>query len=244
MKRSDEAVDGKSSAVRPPDDPQGISLDQLSGAFAEMLGSGSDPYDEAHDPAVEPEVPVDEAQVAHELAACGVSPRSIFEAMLFVGHPENRPLTSREVASLMRGVRAAEIDQLVRELNSEYAEDGCPYEIASVDAGYCLVLREEFGRVRDKFYGRRREARLSQAAIEVLSIVAYLQPVTAEEVNHRRGTSCGAMLSQLVRRELLRMERPEEKPRTPRYFTTPRFLQFFGLESLDDLPQAQDLGEP
>ncbi len=174
------------------------------------------------------------------MPACEVSPRTILEAMLFVGHPENQPLTSEQVASLMRGVRAQEIDELVVELNRSYDEEGCPYRIESVGAGYQLVLRDEFHSLRDVFYGRVKAAKLSQAAVDVLAIVAYKQPLTREEMDALRGRPSGSLLAQLVRRQLLRVERPHDKPRTPRFWTTDRFLQLFGLESLRDLPSTPD----
>ena len=59
-------------------------------------------------------------------------------------------------------------------------------------------------------------------------------------MNKLRGQASGAILAQLVRRQLLRMERPAEKPRTPRYYTTDRFLQLFGIRSLEDLPRSDD----
>ncbi len=63
--------------------------------------------------------------------------------MLFVGHPQNEPLTNKQVASLMRGVRPSEIDALVRELNRDYRARGCPYWIVAEGAGYRLALRDE-----------------------------------------------------------------------------------------------------
>jgi segregation and condensation protein B len=102
------------------------------------------------------------------------------------------------------------------------------------------VLRTEFAVVRDRLHGRVRQARLSQAAIDVLALVAYHEPLTSEEVAAKRGRPSGPILTQLVRRELLRIERPSAAPRTPRYFTTQRFLDLFGLESLAALPRSQD----
>ena len=171
---------------------------------------------------------------------CEVSPRSILESMLFVGHPRNEPLTSAQVAGLMRGVRPGEIDDLVRDLNEQYLRDGCPYTIVSEGAGYSLSLRDEFSGLRDKFHGRLRQARLSPSAIEVLALVAYNQPLTSEDVTRLRGRTSGSILSQLVRRQLLRIERPQATPRACADFTTPRFLQLFGLDGLDDLPRGQE----
>jgi segregation and condensation protein B len=147
------------------------------------------------------------------------------------------------VASLMRGVRPAEIDSLVRELNRDYAARNCPYTIVAEGAGYRLTLREPLARLRDQFYGRARRARLSQAAIEVLAAVAYTAPITADEVSRLRGMASGHILLQLVRRQLLRLERDADRPRQARYSTTDRFLELFGLSSLDDLPRSSDLEE-
>lgn len=211
-----------------------------------MLSTGDDPYaapqgpgDAFHDAGLEPAENQTQSDHASD-AVCEVSPRTILEAMLFVGSPTNEPLTSGQVASLMRGVRPAEIDQLVVSLNQSYQDQGCPYEIISEGAGYRLALRTEFQRVRDRFYGKARQARLSQAAIEVLSLVAYSQPLSADDVKLSRGTSSGAILNQLVRRELLQLDRSDPDFRRGRYRTTPRFLQLFGLQSLDELPRSDD----
>lgn len=224
---------------------RGLSLADLSTAFAEMLSVGQDPYGEPS-PTVEPNPAADEpapaarTDVAPEADPCPVTPRSILEAMLFVGAADNQPLASERVAGLMRGVRPAEIDELVRELNEHYRAGACPYQIVGEAGGYRLVLTDAYQRLRDKFYGRARQTRLSPAAIEILSIIAYKGPQTADEVGRVRGRPCGALLSQLVRRQLLSVVRDAAAPRTARYQTTSRFLRLFRLESLDDLPRSQD----
>src|SRR5262249_30684535 len=119
---------------------------------------------------------------------CEINPRSVAEAMLFMGRPDNGTFSSREMAAAMRGCSPAEIDAAVLELNAHYDRDGAPYEIVGSSNGYRLALRDEFARVRDKFHGRVREAKLSRAALEVLSIVAYNQPTTGEAINQLRGT--------------------------------------------------------
>jgi segregation and condensation protein B len=244
----DELLD-EDGFLAPPDD-QGLSLDELARAYADLLGRGEDPYRPA--PGDEPPEELDDdaepqegltAESAADRAApdgCDITPLSILEAIVFVGHPENEPLTSETIASLMRGVRPREIDEMVVELNEHYAGEGCPYHVESVGAGYRLALRDEFGSLRDKFYGRVKAAKLSQAAIDVLAIVAYKQPMTREQVDQLRGKPSAGLLSQLVRRELLRVVRSEEKPRTARFATTDRFLQLFGLEHLSDLPNSPD----
>ena len=228
-----------------------MSLEQLSQAFATMVG----PHDAAtvsvsdqqateltdvevtHRTSDRSKASDSSAAVAEDEA---VSPRGILEAVLFVGRPDNLPLTSQQIAGLMRGVKAEEIDSLIVELNGQYAADGCPYRIDSEGEGYRLVLRTEYGPLRERFYGRIRAARLSPAAVEVLSLVAYKEPLTADEVSRLRGVPSGHILRHLVQRQLLRLERGPSKPRKSQYFTTRRFLEVFGLKSLGDLPRSDD----
>jgi segregation and condensation protein B len=227
---------------------EGLSLDQLSHAFAAMFSSGDDPYSAPADAAADQVLAEANDAVADSVgttsadAACEISPQTILEAMLFVGTPDNRPLAGQQVAAMMRGVRPAEIDELVRDLNQNYRERGCPYTVAAEGAGYRLVLRGEFTAVGDRLYNRTRTARLSPAAIEVLAAVAYNEPLTSEQVADMRGVASGSILAQLVRRQLLRLDRPADRSQPARYFTTPRFLSLFGLSSLEDLPRSDDLG--
>jgi segregation and condensation protein B len=232
----------------PSDD--GLSLEELSQAYAALLAKGSDPYsstpaedNSAGVSAASSVLPDEAASAAEETdaaAACEITPRSILEAILFVGHPSGEPLTSERIAHLMRGVLPAEIDELVGELNAEYTAAGAPYSIVSVGPGYELALRPDFGPLRDVFYGRIREARLSPATIDVLAVVAYHQPVTAETIDRLRGRPSGAILSQLVRRDLLSIERPADKSAKPVYRTTGRFLQLFGIDDISELPRSDD----
>lgn len=253
---------GQRSTPELPLPQQGISLDELSEAFAEAMGRGGTAQSAPRDPSetsaaagqvdapdgaaesealeVEPLDAIGPAEAATD-DACPVSPLTILEAMLFVGNRSNEPLTARQAADLMRGVGVEEVETLVEALNERYQAGGCPYEIVSEGAGYRMALRKRYHGLRDRFYGRVREARLSQAAIDILAIVAYQQPIAAEQVGALRGHECSRVLTQLVRRGLLRIERAESKPRTPHYYTTQRFLEVFRLNSLEDLPQSEDV---
>jgi segregation and condensation protein B len=226
-----------------------VSLDVLSQAFAKVMGRNAAQAQGPHPEEVEtastdedaPRAEPQEDLPSEEEPSDEVTPLSLLEAMLFVGHPENEPLTAQHAASWMRGVEPEEIHELVRELNRRYESSGRPYHVVSEGAGYLLVLREEYHRLRNKFYGRIRAARLSQAAIEVLSLVAYNQPLAREDIERFRGVGSAAVLLQLVRRRLLRLERTDTKPRKTLYYTTPRLLNLLGLENLEDLPRAMDL---
>jgi segregation and condensation protein B len=257
---------------QPPEEaqPEPVSLEKLSEAFAEAFargpgGPGED--QQAEDDAEVEATPPDEEGAPERLPsaqddegldeglaesqppaspddACPISPVSLLEAMLFVGSPKNEPLAAEQAAGWMRDVEPGEIATLVERLNRRYDAAACPYRIVSDGPGFRLVLRPTFRALQDRFHGRLRTARLSQAAVDVLAIAAYRQGATSEEVSRLRGRPSGHLLSQLVRRRLLRVERSQTKPRISRYFTTDRFLKLFRLQGLEDLPQCEDLPQP
>lgn len=165
-------------------------------------------------------------------------PERILEAMLFVS---SIPLTFERAAEVIRGLSPAQYQAGIDELNRDYRTQARPYAIHKEDQGHVLSLRPTFRFVLEKLHGSGREARLSQAAVEVLAIVAYRQPVTREEVETIRGSSSGAHLRQLLRRGLVGVVgRGASGDADVRYGTTLRFLELFGLTSLDDLPETED----
>ena len=167
---------------------------------------------------------------------------TVIEAMLFVGNQENRPLTADQIAGKLRNVSIEEVDQAVIHLNGHYQERDCPYTIISERGGYRMVLRLEFESVRTNFYGKVRETRLSPQALDTLAVVAYRQPITAEEIQTLRRQSCTGVLNQLVRRNLLYTSREmQESKSIVCYHTTPRFLELFQLPSLGDIPRVEEL---
>lgn len=170
-----------------------------------------------------------------------VLPRQILEACLFVG---GDALTAKKLSGVLRGEFSIEyIERELDELNTLYASEGRPYEIRLGDGGYRLTLRDDFERIRNKAYGLGpKEVRLSQEALEVLAVVAYHQPITATAIEGLGKPGSGAVLRQLLRRELIAVERKPDKPRDVAYLTTPRFLSLFGIRSLDELPRHEQVG--
>ena len=159
------------------------------------------------------------------------------------GTPATDALTAQEMASHIRDVTPEEVEAIVGELNAIYRSEGTPYEIDRDTHGYRMQLRKNFAQMRSQFLGPVRAAKLAPAAMEVLSIVAYRQPVTSDQIRQIRGVSCSALLNQLVRRELLNLQRPADSPRKPIYRTTERFNRLFRLKSLQDLPRSEDLDD-
>lgn len=169
-----------------------------------------------------------------------VTAEQVIEAALFVG---GQPLTSRKLCQMLRGDYDLDaIEQAIDDLNLRYAEQSRPYEIRLGEGGYRMTLRDEYERLRHRVYGiGPREVKLSQDVLEVLALVAYRQPITQAQIEELGKAGPGPALRQLLRRELISLNRDAEDRKRVTYCTTRRFLTLFGLGSLDDLPQASEL---
>jgi segregation and condensation protein B len=166
------------------------------------------------------------------------SPEQIVEAMLFVG---GHPLTATIARSAVRGLTAEGFQDAIDGLNRRYRKQRRPYSVQPRDEGFVLAILPAFRTLRERLIGGPRESRLNQAAIDVLSVIAYRQPIGKAEIDSLRGTDSGGTLRQLVRLGLIAVQhRAEAGAREVRFGTTPRFLTVFGLGSLDELPR---LGE-
>jgi segregation and condensation protein B len=167
------------------------------------------------------------------------APDRIVEALLFVGGP---PLSAARAGEIVRSLTAEQFQTIIDGLNRDYRKQGRPYAVLANEGGYVLTLKPQFRAVRDRLAGSPREARLTAAALDVLALVAYRQPLAKAEIDSQRGADSRAPLQQLVRLGLVAVEsRPDAGPKDATYMTTPRFLELFGLRSLDDLPQTGDL---
>lgn len=221
-----------------------ISLDDLGAAYARAAAEHDGEAfvaPETEEPVAGDDEPVVEADL--DIDDDIVTPEAIVEAARFVGHPDNRSFSEQRLASLMRGVSPGEVEQIIERLNVSYKEHDQALRIVRDDHGFKLAIAPQVETIRRSFLGKVREARLSQMAIEVLSLVAYQPGVTAQTIQDQRGQESGALLNQLVRRQLLRVDRvkPAEGGRAiQHYYTTERFLVLFGLESIDDLPHVEE----
>lgn len=164
--------------------------------------------------------------------------REIIEAALFVG---GASLTTRRLGQMLGSVDATErIAADIDKLNAIYQAESRPYRVEFGEGGYRLSLLPEFESVRDAVFGAGpKEVRLSQDALEVLAFVAYRQPASREELEDAGKENAAAVLRQLLRRELLSLQRRDDDQVV--YATTDRFLELFGLRSIDDLPLPEDV---
>ncbi len=177
--------------------------------------------------------------LTNSVAKPGFSPEQIIEAILFVG---GEKLSARKLSKLLGSHSKEEaVRDWIEQINARYASQNRPYEIQLGEDGYQLVLKPQFQTQRNQVFGiGPREVKLSQDVTEVLSFIAYKQPVTKKQLLEIDKPSVQASLRQLIRRELVAISRSEESEE-PQYRVTDRFLQLFGLNSLNELPRADEL---
>jgi segregation and condensation protein B len=222
-----------------PDGGDEFTLETLSEAYADVMRSEDSEGDATEDEGPEADSADDDALGSsigsdeNDDAACPISPESIVESILFVGAPSDVKLTSRKIASVLRDVSPKEVAQIVKKLNSRYTQQDAAWRIASDDGNYRMVLDASLEPFRDEFFGRNREVKLNQSAVDVLAVVAYHQPATLQEIDKIRGKKSSSVLNQLVKRQLLVREQSEETPTRKEYRTTDRFLDLFGLTEIE-----------
>ena len=158
------------------------------------------------------------------------------EAVLLLAR---EPLSSRKLAQYANLADGTEARTLIRRLNERYDTVGRAFRVEEVAGGFQLLTRRKFAAWLRRLEHVPTEIRLSAPALETLAVIAYRQPVPRADIEAIRGVNCGEILRQLMERDLVRIgARSEELGRPFLYATTKRFLQVFGLVSLEDLPQA------
>ncbi len=143
----------------------------------------------------------------------------------------------------LRKVKEDELLAALETLRSEHEAAGRSYRLACVAGSWQFVTRPEYGPWLKALVGHKaRPPRLSQPALETLAIIAYRQPVTRAEVEQVRGVAVDGVVSTLLERGLIEQAgRAEVIGRPMTYVTTPVFLEYFGLRSLEELPTAEEL---
>ena len=255
--------DEKQESAAEPDEE--LSLDRLSEAYAEVLRQqNNNAESEDHAPSrgelvadkvargadgdeedTEPVEDDDEdfGDAPDDDSACPITPESIVESILFVGVPRGEKLTSKKIASVLRDVSPKEVRSIAKKLNDQYESENAAYRVETESDSIRLVVAKDLAELQNEFFGRNREVALSQSAIDILAVVAYRQPISRDEIEKARNKPVGAVLSQLVRRDLLTATPDESKPKRKLYQTTDRFLDLFHLTELADLPQSHDVSD-
>jgi segregation and condensation protein B len=144
--------------------------------------------------------------------------------------------------SALAATNSENVTEAINELNQAYQESDRAFTLIERPKGWKLYTRIEYGDfVRQLFPGRKPE-RMSGPAMETLAIIAYRQPITKAAIEAVRGVACDGMIQKLLDRDLIRIGGRAELPGRPLlYETTDLFFEHFGIRSIDDLPNANEL---
>lgn len=166
--------------------------------------------------------------------------KAIVEALVFAS-PE--PLTARMLFKLLADEPREDVQAALDALVADYQRPG-GLHLAQVAGGYQITTRPELHDWVRRLFHERNASKLSVAALETLSVVAYRQPVTAAEANEIRGVNTSGVLSTLLERHLIKIVgRKNVVGRPFLYGTTKEFLIRFGLKDLTDLPKVEDMAQ-
>lgn len=170
------------------------------------------------------------------------------EALIFASE---KPLTSLELADLVNNAlgfiedRATidQIDAAINGIREKYATEFYPFEVRQSGGGWQFLTKADYHKTIALLNGDKFLKRLSAAAMETLAIIAYKQPITKGEVEAIRGVNCDYVVQKLLEKDLVVITgRNEELPGKPLiYATSKSFMDYFGINSADDLPKIKEI---
>ncbi|MDP3939302.1 MAG: SMC-Scp complex subunit ScpB [Deltaproteobacteria bacterium] len=164
----------------------------------------------------------------------------VVEALLFVS---DEPLTAQRISEVLE-CEKREATRLVESLADKFNSNGRAVSIEQIAGGWQLRTKTELAPWIRKYLATR-PVRLSRAALEVLAVVAYRQPITRNEIESIRGVDCSAVLQSLLERKLVKIMGRKDVPGRPIiYGTTRQFLEHFNLPDLSQLPTLREFAEP
>lgn len=172
------------------------------------------------------------AAPAGEQAAEGPGLRASLEAILLVA---DEPVPAEVLAEVL-SQPATDITAALTALSAAYTDEGRGFDLREIAGGWRFYTREECAAVVERFVSDGQEIRLTQAALETLSVVAYRQPVSRARVSAVRGVNCDGVMRTLVLRGLIAEDGTDPDTGAILFGTTSYFLERLGLASLADLP--------
>jgi segregation and condensation protein B len=173
---------------------------------------------------------------------------SVIEALIF---SSDDTITAGEILKAIKGIDGEdiqisqnEIDEAVDLLNKNYELQNLAFRILKIANGYLFATTKDFSKYVGYLSSEKSKRRLSQAALETLSIIAYKQPITKPEIESIRGVNSDYILNTLLEKNLITISgRAESVGRPLLYATTIEFLKYFGLNKLEDLPKPREIEE-
>lgn len=164
--------------------------------------------------------------------------RGLLEAILFV----NGKAIPIEELKKMFEMNEPEMMALIEEANANYRQNNNGLHIIPMAGGWQMVTNPHFKDELNEVFGRRNENKLPKSVLETLAVIAYKQPVSKEEVDKVRGVSSTRSINMLVALKLVTISgATEDLMKSPQYSTTDRFLEFFRIRGLEDLPPLSSI---
>lgn len=162
---------------------------------------------------------------------------ALLETVLFL---ESEPQTVESLSKITK-MAANIVEECIERLKEKYSNADSGIELSMIIGGWTLTPKREcFDFVKER-YGKKNEGKLSRAAIETLSIIAYSQPITRAEIESIRHVNVDNMMRVLLDRKFIKEVGKKDIPGKPvMYGTTKEFLEFFHLQSIADLPQLDE----
>lgn len=134
-----------------------------------------------------------------------------------------------------------DIDQAITKLRQKYTSDEFSFEIVHVGGGYLFYTKPAYQASIGIMLKQQSKRRLSNSALETLSIIAYKQPITKSEIERIRGVNCDYSIQKLLEKELIEIRGKSDAVGRPLiYGTSPNFMEYFGINDLKDLPTPKD----
>jgi segregation and condensation protein B len=167
--------------------------------------------------------------------------KQVVEVLIFAS---DIPLPVDQVRSTVEDATVEEIVRAVDLLNVDYRQTDRTFQIVHVAGGYQMVTHENYTAWVRKLFAGRLKQKLSQAAMETLSVIAFRQPVGKPDIEAIRGVNCDGVIRTLLERKLITLSGRDDGPgRALLYKTTREFLRYFGVNDISDLPKPKELDE-
>jgi len=170
--------------------------------------------------------------------------RAEIEALVFAA---DQPISAEEIAKILAQyhqieVSGEEMETFLTQLIADYQASAQGFELVKTAGAYLFLTKKQFQPLLALALAERSKKRLSQAALETLSIIAYKQPVTKSDLEHIRGVNCDYSIQRLLERNLIVISGKSSGPGRPLlYSTSEKFMEYFGINTLDELPQLKAL---
>jgi len=163
----------------------------------------------------------------------------VIESLIFISQD---PITTEKIGSILEGTETEEIQAALDELVRKYESPDFGIQVRRLGGGYAFTTKPEHDGPVRRFLQIDRKNKLSTASLETLSIIAYHQPVTQSEISALRGVDSYYSVRSLLEKKLIKITGRRKAPGSPLiYRTSEKFLQYFDLNNLDELPSEQEI---